>query len=119
MCASRRPGGECATAVGACRRLVRLGAGGSRLRTLDILGAAVEKRQVICNRGIIRLASAGGQELGASSAQIAAQHIGVAFVVENLGALPGEPDGRMISAIGEVESRQTVVARSESDPGCR
>jgi hypothetical protein len=48
--------------------------------------------------------------------QVAAQHVGVALVVQNLNRFAAELDGLCIGLIGEVKAAQPVITGRESDP---
>src|SRR5437016_3733212 len=49
--------------------------------------------------------------------QIAAQHIGISLVVEDLDGLAGQANGAGISLVGEIKAADPVIARGKPDPG--
>ena len=48
---------------------------------------------------------------------VAAQHVGIAAVVEELRGQPDDGDGLVVGAVGEVEAAQPVIGGREPDPG--
>ncbi len=58
----------------------------------------------------------GGVKLLARALVVAAQHVGIALVVQDLGGRPDDADGLSVSAIGEIEATQAVVGGRKPEP---
>ncbi len=56
----------------------------------------------------------GGGQLLARALVVAAQHVGIALVVQDLGRRPEDADGLAVGAVGEIEAAQAVVGRGQA-----
>src|SRR5665213_2933680 len=94
---------------------------GSRalLYRLALASALGQQMQIVLHVFIARILALGFGELGAGALVVAAQHVGIALVVENLGGRPDDADGLVIGAVGEIEAAQAVIGGGKAEPGLR
>jgi hypothetical protein len=97
-------------------------AGPRRRRLLDSLALARalgQQMQVVLHVFIAWILALGFGKLGAGALVIAAQHVGIALVVEDFGGRPDDADGLVIGAVGEIETAQAVIGGGKAEPGLR
>src|SRR5665213_2597594 len=75
--------------------------------------------QIVLHVFIARILALGFGELGAGALVVAAQHVGIALVVEDFGGRPEDAGGLFIGAVGEIETAQAVIGSGQSEPGFR
>ena len=84
---------------------------------LGLARALVQQPEIVGDVGTFRVLGLGCQEHAAGAPVVAAQHVGKALVVHDLGRCPDDLDGLGIGAVGEIEALEPVVGRGEADPG--
>ncbi len=77
----------------------------------------LEQPQIILDVRACRVFCLCGKQCGARPAEVAAQHVGEALVVQNFRRRTAEPNGLRVGAVGEIEAAQPIVGRSEPNPG--
>ena len=87
------------------------------LHGLAAAEALVEQLEIVLDVGVARVLGGGRQQGRAGARVVAAQHVGIAPVVEHLRGRPDDGDGLLVGAVGEVEAAQPVVGGGEPDPG--
>ena len=91
-----------------------------RMYLLHRLAAAVAVFQQLHIGRDVRIAGVLGRRLleqFMGAGVVAAQHVGKALVVEDFHGRADDADGLGVSAVGEIEAAQPVVARGQPDPG--
>ena len=84
---------------------------------LGLGGAGLKQPQIADDVGIAGGAAQRLIELFVGPRVVAAQHVGIALVVEDLDLDAGELGGLRVGAIGEVEAFDVIVGRGEIEPG--
>ena len=75
--------------------------------------------QIVRHVFVIGVLALGGTQLGARAFVVAAQHIGITLVVEDLDRRPENAGGLFVGAVGEIEAAQAVVGGGKTQPGFR
>src|SRR5215468_2908035 len=89
----------------------------SLLRGLAFAQARLDRFEVVLDVGVAGIAGLRLQQRVAGAARVAAQHVGVATVVEELRRGACDLGCLIIGAIGEIEAALAVVRGGQADPG--
>src|SRR5690606_31427936 len=84
---------------------------------LGLAAALLEQAQVVGDVLVVGVLALGGDELLARADIVAAQHVGIALVVEDRRRRTRDADCLLVGAIGEIETAQPVIGRSKTEPG--
>src|SRR5262245_11403344 len=87
------------------------------LHALALAHALVEQLQIVPDVGIVRILGLGLQERHARARIVAAQHVGIALVIEQFRGLANDADSLVVGAIGELEAAQLIIGRRQAHPG--
>ncbi len=87
------------------------------LDRLALPDAFIQQPQIVGDEFIVRILAPGLLQRRARAPEVAAQHVGVALIVEDLDRRPDDADRLPIGTIGEIETAQPVVGRRQSQPG--
>src|SRR5207302_9161852 len=80
-------------------------------------GALLEQLEIVLDVGTARILGLRGAQDRAGARIIAAQHVGIALVIEDLRRRSDDLDRLVVGAVGELEPAQPIVAGREPDPG--
>src|SRR5215813_8263766 len=88
----------------------------SLLRGLALAQARLDRFEIVLDVGVAGVAGLRLQQRFAGAARVAAQHIGVAAVVEDLRRGACDLGGLVVGAVGEIEAALAVVRRRQAHP---
>src|SRR5262245_1386262 len=86
------------------------------LRSLALAQARLEQLEIVLDVGVAGVLALGFQQRFAGALGIAAQNVGVAAVVEDLGGRPRDLHGLVVGAVGELEPAQAIVGSGKPEP---
>ena len=80
-------------------------------------GRSFEQFEIVLDVGTARVLGLRDAQCLACARVVAAQHVGIALVVEDLRRRPDDLDRLLVGAVGELEPAQPVIGGREPDPG--
>src|SRR5258705_2583501 len=79
--------------------------------------AAVEKLKVIGDNRIARIERISLLKLSTRRSQIAAQHVRISLIIQDLNGFAPQPNRLRVGLIGKIKATQPIIARCEPNPG--
>ena len=78
-----------------------------------------EQHQIVLNIGIGRVLLGRKQKRRARFAKVAAQHVGISLIVQDLRRRTDDAGRLLVGAIGQFETAQAIIGSGETEPGFR
>jgi hypothetical protein len=81
---------------------------------LALAAAGFQEMQIILHVFVAGVLALGGVKLLTRAFVIAAQHVGIVLVVQDLGGWPNNADRLSVGAVGGIEAAQAIIGRGQT-----